>query len=92
MLRSPSIRILSYLILLFLAGTMIIPLWTVVATAFSTKFGSLQPGINLWPNPISFEGFDTLFRRLNFVLPFAGQHLPDIFQLKACSLTQSNKF
>ncbi|MEQ9635264.1 MAG: carbohydrate ABC transporter permease [Devosia marina] len=71
MLRSPSIRILSYVILLFLAGTMIIPLWTVVATAFSTKFGSLQAGINLWPDPISFEGFDTLFRRLNFVLPFA---------------------
>jgi putative aldouronate transport system permease protein len=71
MLRSRSIRFLSYLILLLLAGTMIIPLWTVVATAFSTKFGSLQPGINLWPNPISFEGFDTLFRRLNFVLPFA---------------------
>ncbi|MBD8067154.1 carbohydrate ABC transporter permease [Devosia sp. PTR5] len=71
MLQSRSARILSYLILLLLAAMMIIPLWTVVSTAFSSKFASLQPGIHLWPSPFSLEGFDTLFRRLDFVRPFA---------------------
>ena len=70
MLKSPSIRFLSYAILILLAVTMIVPLWSVVATAFSSKFASLQPGIKLWPETFSLEGFETLFRRLNFLLPF----------------------
>lgn len=71
MLRSRPITILSFIVLFVLAATMVVPLWSVVATAFSTKFGSLQPGVILWPSPWSLEGFDTLFRRLNFLLPFA---------------------
>jgi ABC-type glycerol-3-phosphate transport system permease component len=70
MLRSKTAITLSYVILIGLALTMIVPLWSVVATAFSSKFGSLQPGTRLWPSEFSLEGFDTLFRRLNFLLPF----------------------
>jgi putative aldouronate transport system permease protein len=69
MLRSPGIRVLSYAVLLFLAGTMIVPLWSVVTTSFTTKYASLQPGIIMWPDPFSLEGYQTLFNRLSFLLP-----------------------
>ena len=71
MLRGRTAQILAWLILGSLALTMIVPLWSVLATAFSSKYGSLQPGTKLWPGEFSLEGFDTLFRRLNFLLPFA---------------------
>lgn len=71
MLRGRTVTIFSYVVLILLAATMIIPLWSVFATAFSSKFGSLQPGTKLWPSPFSLEGFDTLFRQLDFVRPFA---------------------
>lgn len=70
MLRSPAIRIASWIVLILLAGTMIVPLWSVLATSFTTKYASLQPGIQLWPEPFSLEGYQTLFNRLNFLLPF----------------------
>ncbi len=70
MLRSSGTRIFAWLFLGLLAATMVIPLLSVVATSFTTKAASLQPGIILWPEPISFEGYDTLFNRLRFWLPF----------------------
>lgn len=69
MLRSPSVRFLSYLVMVILAASMIVPLWSVAATAFTTKYASLQPGIILWPNPVSLEGWVTLFNRLDFWKP-----------------------
>lgn len=69
MTKSPTIRILSYLVLFVLAATMIVPLWSVAATSFSTKFGSLQPGVILWPSPFSLEGYETMFNRLQFLRP-----------------------
>ncbi len=75
MLRSPGIRVLSYAVLLLLAGTMIVPLWSVVSTSFTTKYASLQPGIIMWPDPFSFEGYQTLFNRLSFLLPLANTML-----------------
>lgn len=71
MLRSPTVRLLSYVVLLLLAGTMIVPLWGVVATSFTTKYASLQPGIIAWPDPFSLEGYVTLFNRLSFLVPFS---------------------
>jgi putative aldouronate transport system permease protein len=75
MLRSPGIRLLSYAVLLLLAATMIVPLWSVVSTSFTTKYASLQPGIIMWPDPFSLEGYQTLFNRLSFLLPFANTML-----------------
>ena len=71
MLRSRGLRILGYVILAAMAGTMIIPLWTVVMTAFSSRYASLQPGILLWPTQFSLDGFATLFYRVNVLKPFA---------------------
>ena len=69
MLNSTPVRVLSFIVLALLAGTMLIPLWSITATAFSSKFASLQPGIILWPAPFSLEGFATLFSRLDFIRP-----------------------
>lgn len=70
MLRSPGVRFFSYAVLLLLACTMIVPLWSVVATSLTTKYASLQPGIIMWPDPFSLEGYATLFNRLRFIVPF----------------------
>ncbi len=70
MLRAKGIRRLSYVIMALLAATMIVPFWSVLVTAFSTRFDSFQPGIHLWPASWSVEGFRTLFSRVDFGLPF----------------------
>lgn len=70
MLRSRGVRIVSLVTLLLMAATMIVPLWSVIATSLTSKFASLQPGIILWPEPFSLEGYQTLFNRLDFSRPF----------------------
>jgi putative aldouronate transport system permease protein len=71
MLRSRGLRIAAYIILLLMAATMIIPLWSVVITSLSSRYASLQPGILLWPSQFSFDGYATLFYRVDLWRPFA---------------------
>lgn len=71
MLNSRGFTIFGWVVLLAISATMIIPLIGVFATAFSSKLASLQPGVRLWPQEFSLEGFETLFRRFQFWLPFA---------------------
>ena len=66
MLRSRGIRITAWIALFLLSATMVVPLWSVLATSFSTKAGSLEPGILIWPVQFSLEGYETLFNRLQF--------------------------
>jgi ABC-type glycerol-3-phosphate transport system permease component len=70
MLRSPSIRILSFVILFLMAASMIVPLWSVIATSLTSRYDSLQPGIIMWPRVFSLQGYETLFNRLEFIRPF----------------------
>lgn len=70
MLLSRNIRIISWIFLVGVSLTMIVPLLNVVATSLTTKSGSLQPGVILWPDPVSVEGYYTLFNRMRFWLPF----------------------
>ena len=70
MLRSRGIRITAWIALFLLSATMVVPLWSVLATSFSTKAGSLEPGILIWPVQFSLEGYETLFNRLQFWRPF----------------------
>ena len=50
MLRSPTVRLLSYVVLLLLAGTMIVPLWGVVATGLfadgKSNYGGSWNGVS----------------------------------------------
>ncbi len=70
MLRSPAFRLFAWVFLSLLALSMIVPMVGVVATSFTSKLGSMQPGIRLWPDPVSLEGYTTLFRRFEFWRPF----------------------
>jgi|TARA_A100001391_G_scaffold50130_1_gene30401 ABC-type glycerol-3-phosphate transport system permease component len=70
MLHSRSIRIGSWVLLIALSLTMIVPLINVIATSLTTKTGSLQPGVILWPDPVSVEGYYTLMNRMRIWLPF----------------------
>lgn len=71
MLGSRGFTIFGWVVLTVISLTMIIPVVGVFATAFSSKLASLQPGVRLWPDDVSLEGFRTLFRRFQFWLPFA---------------------
>jgi putative aldouronate transport system permease protein len=70
MLRSPSLRFVSYVVLLLMAASMIIPVWSVIVTSFSSRYASLQPGIMFWPSQLSLDGYATLFYRVNLLWPF----------------------
>ncbi len=70
MLMSRNARVFAWVFLVGLAMTMIIPLINVLATSFTTKAGSLQPGVIMWPETFSVEGYVTLFNRMRFWLPF----------------------
>ncbi|NDV01074.1 carbohydrate ABC transporter permease [Pseudoroseicyclus tamaricis] len=70
MLGSRAFTGLSWAFLIALSLTMVIPVLGVFATAFSSKLASMQPGVRLWPDEPSLEGFATLFRRFQFWRPF----------------------
>ena len=71
MLMSRNARAVAWILLVSLAMTMVVPLINVVATSLTTKVGSLQPGVILWPETFSLEGYATLFNRMRFWLPFS---------------------
>ena len=56
--------------LLFLLATMLIPIINTIALAFSSNFASMQPGIVLWPKQFSFDGFTTVWNRMELYRPF----------------------
>jgi len=58
--------------LLFLVFfTMIIPMANVLAVSFSTRLGSMEPGIILWPRNLSVEGYVTIWQRANLSRAFS---------------------
>lgn len=66
-------RIYKAAVILFLAGAMsvmIIPFWNVLAVAFSTPIGSMQPGVILWPRGFSLEGFEIIWTNLGLERAF----------------------
>lgn len=70
MLRTRGTRIFAWIFLGLVTATMLVPLLNVVATSFTSNAASLEPGVILWPETFSFSGYETLFNRLRFWLPF----------------------
>lgn len=64
------VRGLNLLFLLLLIATMIIPLLNTFAVSFSTNLDSMRPGIKLWPEAWSMEGYQIVWKRLSFWRPF----------------------
>lgn len=63
-------RIINYIFLIIIFASMIIPMINVVAISFSTKLGSMEPGIKLWPDRFTLEGYVDVWNRVKLWVPF----------------------
>jgi putative aldouronate transport system permease protein len=68
---SPGLKALNGLLLILVFFTMIIPMVNVLAVSFSTRLGSMDPGILLWPREFSVEGYVTVWQRANLSRAFS---------------------
>jgi putative aldouronate transport system permease protein len=69
-LSSKVFHIFNVLFFLILVSTMIIPLLNTWAVSFSSNMASMQPGIKLWPDEWSIEGYKTIWKNLELWRPF----------------------
>ena len=63
-------KFLLYFLVLIMLLTMIVPLINVLATAFSSTLGSMRPGIRLWPDEWTTEGFRVVWNQANLSRAF----------------------
>ncbi len=68
---SPGLKTVNGLLLFLVFFTMIIPMANVLAVSFSTRLGSMEPGIILWPKELSVEGYVTIWQRANLSRAFS---------------------
>jgi putative aldouronate transport system permease protein len=61
---------MNMLFLLALVLTMIIPLLNTLALSLSSNLASMQPGIVLFPKEFSFEGYATVWAKMDLWRPF----------------------
>lgn len=65
-----GLRTLNRLMLGLLLISMMVPFMSVVSIAFSSKRASMLPGIHLWPQEVSVEGFAYIWQRIMLWQPF----------------------
>ncbi|WP_026564204.1 carbohydrate ABC transporter permease [Bacillus sp. UNC41MFS5] len=61
---------LNILFLLLLVLTMIVPLLNTLTVSLSSNIESMKPGIKIWPTEINFEGYETIWKKLELWRPF----------------------
>ncbi|MFA6681849.1 MAG: carbohydrate ABC transporter permease [Sphaerochaeta sp.] len=64
------LRVLYILIILFIIALMGLPMLNVLAVSFSTVAKSDAPGLILFPNPPTFEGYTFIWSFVNLAQPF----------------------
>ncbi|QSO51245.1 carbohydrate ABC transporter permease [Alicyclobacillus curvatus] len=69
----------NLLFLALIAATMIVPLWNAVVVSLSSNFGSMQPGIQMWPRQFSVIGYKTIWTVLNLWQPFENSVIVSVF-------------
>ncbi len=62
------VGIIAFLVILMLM--MVVPFVNVVAVAFSGPLASMEPGIHLWPQDVSVDGFKTVWVNLDLQRAF----------------------
>jgi putative aldouronate transport system permease protein len=67
---APGLKAINWVLLTLVFFTMIIPMLNVLAVSLSTKLGSMQPGVVLWPREWSVEGYVTIWSRANLSRAF----------------------
>ncbi|WP_100401354.1 carbohydrate ABC transporter permease [Bacillus sp. FJAT-42315] len=63
-------RFFIYLFFILLVLTMIIPIWYTFIVSISSNLTSMNVGIKLWPSEISFEGYKTIWSKMELWRPF----------------------
>ncbi|MFS0862127.1 carbohydrate ABC transporter permease [Fredinandcohnia sp. 179-A 10B2 NHS] len=63
--------VFNTIFLLLLVLTMIIPLLNTITVSLSSNIESMKPGIKLFPTEISFEGYETIWKKMELWRPFA---------------------
>lgn len=66
---SPLPMALTYLFLTLVFLTMIIPMLNALALSFSTRLGSMSPGIRLLPDRFTLDGYVEIFSQMNLARP-----------------------
>jgi putative aldouronate transport system permease protein len=72
-------KVCNYLFLFLLILTMIIPIWNTFVVSISSNISSMQPGIKLWPSEISFEGYTTIWSKMELWRPFMNNVIVTVF-------------
>lgn len=67
---TPGLKVINIIILLVVVLTMLIPMINVLTVSFSTRLGSMQPGIKLWPDTWTLEGYKTIWVRASLSRAF----------------------
>ncbi|MBP1947881.1 carbohydrate ABC transporter permease [Virgibacillus litoralis] len=62
--------VLNIVFLILLVATMIVPLLNTLTVSLSSNIASMQSGIKIIPTEISFEGYVTIWQKMNLWLPF----------------------
>ncbi|QSO52118.1 carbohydrate ABC transporter permease [Alicyclobacillus curvatus] len=70
---------LNLLFLALIAATMIVPLWNAVVVSLSSNLGSMQPGIQMWPQGFSVIGYQTIWNVLDLWQPFENSVIVSVF-------------
>ncbi|MGE4454578.1 MAG: carbohydrate ABC transporter permease [Sphaerochaeta sp.] len=65
-----AVRVFNVLMLVFIVILMGFPMLNVLAVSLSTQANSDSPGMVLWPNPPTFEGYSFIWKYTNLAKPF----------------------
>jgi putative aldouronate transport system permease protein len=70
---------INTLFLLLLVLSMIVPLLNTLVVSLSSNIESMKPGIKLFPTEINFEGYETIWRKLELWRPFYNNVIVTVF-------------
>ncbi|MGE4467723.1 carbohydrate ABC transporter permease [Sphaerochaeta sp.] len=65
-----AVRVFNVMMLVFIVMLMGFPMLNVLAVSLSTQANSDSPGMVLWPNPPTFEGYSFIWKYTNLATPF----------------------
>lgn len=62
---TPPLKAVHYSVSILIFWVMVLPLVNVLALSFSTSMGSMAPGVRLWPDAFTVEGYREVWARGN---------------------------
>ena len=65
-----AVRVFNILVLVLIIVLMGLPMLNVLSVSLSTQAKSDSPGLVLWPSPITFQGYQFIWKHTNIATPF----------------------